>query len=231
MHQPRAILALATLALGFLSVAGTVQASTIFAYTGDTYYNNVTHKFGVYEEPKKGELKFDIDTANKDASVFTGHAPKKSNGLIKVTTTGHVDTGAGYANIKPVKDGKLTDLLFTPANSKQFGNFYFRGQLEDGVSSITMKVVTALGLTDTHTWTGLKSNLDNKSMGVWLAFGAGHWQSIKSIELISDGFKEVKQIDVSYAPVPAALPMFGAAIAGLGGLRRLARRKQDAKPA
>jgi hypothetical protein len=229
MRQPRVLLALATMTLSLLSVAGTAKAATIFAYTGDTYYNAVTHTFGVYEEPKKGELKFDIGLANKDVSSFTGHAPHNSDGLINVTTTGHVDTGGGYANIKPVKDGKLTDLLFTPANGKQFGNFYFRGQLDPGVSSITMKVLTEQGLSSTHTWTGLKSNLDNKSMGVWLAFGNGAWQSIKSVELISDGFKEVKQIDVAYAPVPAALPMFGAAIAGLGGLRRLSRRKQAAK--
>ena len=55
--------------------------------------------------------------------------------IVKVDTTGNVDIGNGFANIKPTdKDTVLTDLLFTPDTSTTgvvLNYFSFRGQLSD----------------------------------------------------------------------------------------------------
>jgi hypothetical protein len=48
-----------------------------------------------------------IDVANKNVSTFTNHV---DGNLITANTTGNVDTGSGFATIKPVKGGTLTDL-------------------------------------------------------------------------------------------------------------------------
>jgi hypothetical protein len=58
----------------------------------------------------------------------------------------------------------------------------------------------------------------------------GDTDTIKMVELISDGFKEVKQIDwstssVSAVPLPASLPMFGVGMLALGFLSVTKRRK------
>src|SRR5262249_42183238 len=74
--------------------------------------------------------KFFIDEANKDVSKFTGHVGKKKTGpLVTVTTLGKVDTGAGFATIKPAKGQLLQKLTFTPGNPNLFSDFSFRGQL------------------------------------------------------------------------------------------------------
>jgi hypothetical protein len=73
---------------------------------------------------------FFIDGANKDVSSFSGHVGNNNVGpIVNVSTTQNVDTGSGFANITPVKDTTLSDLIFTPANPNLFGDFSFRGQL------------------------------------------------------------------------------------------------------
>jgi hypothetical protein len=54
-------------------------------------------------EPKIFE-KFFLDKANKNVSTFTGTVGGHKSGIdVTVTTTGKVNTGAGWANIVPVK--------------------------------------------------------------------------------------------------------------------------------
>src|ERR1700694_5344535 len=77
------------------------------------------------------ESKFFIIDANKDVSSFAGHVGSNNSGpIVNVQTIGNVDTGNGYANIKPIKDGTLTSLLFTPADATLFDGMFFRGQIE-----------------------------------------------------------------------------------------------------
>ena len=48
---------------------------------------------------------------------------------VHIHTTGNVNSGSGFANIKPVHGGTLTDLIFTPEDNTAFSDFSFRGQL------------------------------------------------------------------------------------------------------
>jgi hypothetical protein len=216
--MPRFKIAAALIAFGLLASATSAKAAFVSTTT----------------EPS-GELKFFIDIANSDVGSFSGKVGSNNSGpVVNVTTTGNVTTGAGYANIKPVHGTSLTDLVFSPVNNKLFSDFFFRGQLLDD-GDITLKVNDAQGdPTQIFTFANIKKNADFGSLGIILDLAfPSDVRTIQSIELISAGFKEVKQIDFSLSPVaavplPAALPMFGAAIAGLGGLRRLARRKRNA---
>ena len=61
------------------------------------------------------------DVANKDVvlSFFGsthGNGSKQFTDDFTITTVGNVDTGSGYANIKPIKDGTLTDIKYTVNN-------------------------------------------------------------------------------------------------------------------
>ena len=87
---------------------------------------------------------FFIDVANSDVSTFSG---KVQGNAITVDTTGNVDTGSGFATIKPVKGGALTDLLFTPSDDTLFSDFSFRGQLEPAGFTGTVDITgqTAVG--------------------------------------------------------------------------------------
>ena len=44
---------------------------------------------------------------------------------ITVDATGNVDTGSGFATIKPTNGATLTDLIFTPADDTLFSDFSF----------------------------------------------------------------------------------------------------------
>jgi len=202
------IVAIAAMA-AFIGLASQAQAAFISTTT----------------EPSSGELKFFIDLNNKNVSDFQGIVGSNTTGpIVDVHTVGNVDTGSGYANIKPTsKDTTLTDLKFTPQNDKLFSDFFFRGQLlADG--DITLKVTNALDVIQTFTFTGIKKSQDFGSLGIVLA-NLADTDTIKMVELISAGFKEVKQIDwslarVSEVPLPASLPMFGAGLLVLGFLAR-----------
>src|SRR6266513_5192788 len=78
-------------------------------------------------DPSAGGEKLFIDVANKDVSEFQGFvgANNSSAPHVGIHTTGNVDTGSGFANIKPVKNGSLTELIFTPENPDLFADFSF----------------------------------------------------------------------------------------------------------
>jgi hypothetical protein len=177
-----------------------------------------------------GELKFFVDVHNSDTSSFTGIVGSNTSGpIVNVSTNGNVDTGSGYATIKPAShDTTLTDLTFTPENDTLFSDFFFHAQLVEA-GDITLKVTDALGLLQTFTFSGIPKSADSGPFGIMLA-DLGDTDTIKMVELISDGFKEVKQIDwstssVSAVPLPASLPMFGVGMLALGFLSVTKRRK------
>ncbi|HVI89977.1 MAG TPA: hypothetical protein VM659_16855 [Dongiaceae bacterium] len=179
-----------------------------------------------------GELKFFTGTANKDVSSFTGTVGGQHSGpTVNVQTVGNVNTGAGLANIKPVKGSILTDVTFTPTNDTLFNSFFFGGQLvKDG--NVTLKVSDSLGdPTQVFTFADLKSNAEFGPFGFVrdLAF-PNDFETIKSIELLSDGFKSLKHlrfgsVSVAAVPLPASLYLFGAALLALGTGRAFSRRK------
>jgi len=169
-----------------------------------------------------GEKLFNV-VANKNVSDFQGFvgANNSSAPHVDIHTTGNVDTGSGFANIKPIKDGSLTQLIFTPENANLFADFSFRGQLErDANGTVTVVVQDNQGdPSQSFTFTGLGANADFARQGIISLDG----ETIKSITLISD-FKELKQIEFSFARgVPdngATVMLLGAALCVLGVARR-----------
>ncbi|HWT97040.1 MAG TPA: hypothetical protein VN229_05475 [Terriglobales bacterium] len=179
-----------------------------------------------------GELKFYDGSANKDVSFFTGSVGSQHGGsTVNVHTDANIDTGAGFGAIKPASGATLTDVTFTPTNSSQFNSFFFRGQLlADG--GVTLKVNDSLGdPTQIFTFDDLKANTNFGPLGIVLDLAfPNDFGAIKSIELISAGFKELKQItfgstQVAAVPLPASLYLFAAALMILGIMRVLGRHR------
>ena len=199
----------------------------LFAITALTSALTFSANATFIKDPDPGGIKMFIDFANKDVSDFEGFvgANNSSKPHIDIHTTGNVDTGSGYANIKPVKDGSLTELVFTPEDPNLFGDFSFRGQLNAGANeTVTVTVQDNQGgLPQVFTFDGLGKNKDFGRIGIVTTDG----ETIKSVTLSSD-FKEVKQIDFSFAGgVPdsgATAMLLGSGLAAIGFVRRYLKR-------
>ena len=201
----------------FLSVAALTGALTLSA----------SATFIVDTDP--GGEKLFIDNANKDVSDFQGFvgANNSSAPHVGIHTTGNVNTGSGFANIKPIKDGSLTELIFTPEDPNLFADFSFRGQLNDAANgTVTVTVQDNQGnAAQTFTFTGLGGPNDFARQGIISLDG----ETIQSITLSSD-FKEVKQIEFSFAGrhvVPDSGPtamLLGAGLAAIVLVRRYLKR-------
>lgn len=180
-------------------------------------------------DPNPGGEKLFIDVANKNVSNFEGFvgANNPSAPNVGIHATGNVNTGSGFATIKPIKGGSLTELIFTPDNPSLFADFSFRGQLTGAANgSVTVTVQDNQGnAAQSFTLTGLGENRDFARQGIISLDG----ETIASITLTSD-FKELKQIEFSLAPgikVPdsgATAMLLGSALAGLALVRRYLKR-------
>ncbi len=165
-----------------------------------------------------GGEKFYNGSANKDVGSFTGNVGAQSSGpMVTVTTTGNVDTGAGFSTITPVKGGSLTDLVFTPASPTLFKDFSFRGQVPTDNDVITLNVWDSMGTEFTFTFNIAKKNADFDRIGVVSTDG----ETIEKVELsLANGFNEVKEVEFSAVPVPPSLLLLAPGLFGLVGLRR-----------
>jgi PEP-CTERM motif len=174
-----------------------------------------------------------IDMANADVSTFMMGVGGHSGPQVTVTTTGNVDTGAGFATIKPTTSTTLTDLIFTPASDTMFNDFSFRGQLAPAgfTGDIDVMVTDSLGVVSTIDFTGVKGpNADFDRLGVVSLDG----ETIESVEVSTPGsesFKEFKQIEFSFCtegapgcsagppisePEPGSLALVGSALVVFG---------------
>lgn len=175
--------------------------------------------------PDPGGEQFFNGDANRNVSTFTGTVGGQHSGPeVTVTTIGNVDTGAGFSNIKPIKDGSLTSLTFTPSDSNLFGDFSFRGQLEPNANGTVLVTVqdNQGHAPQLFTFTGLGSNADFARIGIEAVPGSG--ETIKSVTLASL-FKEQKQNEFSVAaavPEPESFAFLGL---GIGLLAFIMRRR------
>jgi hypothetical protein len=176
-----------------------------------------------------GGQKLFIDVANKNVSDFEGFVGKNNSSAphVGIHTTGNVNTGSGFATIKPIKDGSLTELVFTPENPNLFADFSFRGQLNDAANgTVTVTVQDNQGNpAQVFIFTGLGGPNDFARQGIISLDG----ETIQSVTLMSD-FKEVKQIEFSLAPgVPdggSTVMLLGVALGATELLRRLILKKR-----
>ena len=168
-------------------------------------------------DPSPGGVMFFNGDANKDVASFVGTVGGQHSGpAVTVDTVGNVDTGAGFSTIKPVQDGSLTSLTFTPADGNLFADFSFRGQLlsdADGTVEVTVQDNQG-GAPQTFTFTDLGAEADFARIGIVAV--AGSEETIQSVTLTSD-FKEQKQNEFSFAPGVVPEPGALALLAGLGG--------------
>src|SRR6266516_949513 len=146
-----------------------------------------------------GGEKLFIYLANKNVSNFEGFvgANNSSAPHVDIHTTGNVDTGSGFATIKPIKDGSLTELVFTPENPNLFAEFSFCGLLIAGANgTVTVTVQDNQGNpAKIFIFTGLGTNADLARQGIISLDG----ESTAPVTLTSD-LTEVKQIEFSFAP-------------------------------
>jgi len=179
-------------------------------------------------DPDPGGVKIFFDNANKNVTDFVGFVGANNSGAphVAIHTDGPVDTGSGFSTIKPVNGGSLTELIFTPDDPNLFGDFSFRGQLEDGaLGTVTLSVQDNQGNpAQVFVFTGLGGPNDFARQGIVSLDG----ETIQSVTITSD-FKEFKQVEISFgSAVPdggATACLLGMGLAGLAGIRAKFGRK------
>jgi hypothetical protein len=175
--------------------------------------------------------------AYSNVSTFTAGFQTLTGVSVTVDTVGNVDTGAGFATIKPENETPSTPLLtsvtFTPSIDSLLNGFSFRGQLTGtGTAPFTvdLQVTDQLGILQTFAFTVAGLNQDFGPFGIVSTDG----DTIKSVELLFPpestwSFKSVKQIEFadppSFAgPEPTTLSLLGVGLVGLGIAARRKRR-------
>lgn len=180
-------------------------------------------------------IDFFNDNANRDVSTFTGTVGGHSGDAVTVNTTGNVDTGGGFATIKPTSGATLTDLIYTPADDTLFNDFSFRGQLAPSGYSGTIDVTwtDSNGTSGTLTFNSVKGpNADFDRLGI----ASTDDETLKSVVISTPGsesFKEFKQVQFSFAagpPVPElstwAMMLLGFSGLGYAAIRRSPERAE-----
>jgi len=131
MRQRLLRFALSALTAALMALAGTGSSKADLVEWSDT---------------GQTEYKLFNDAAHKGVTSFTAsigkHGGTDYTATIDTSGTGTtVNTGAGFANIKP-DTGNLTSLTITPTNSSWFSDFVFRGQLDPGAFTNSDKTAT-----------------------------------------------------------------------------------------
>ena len=180
-------------------------------------------------------------TRATDAATSTGSVASAND--VNISVTGASDFASGYANIKPVKGGSLTDLIFTPVDPDLFNSFSFRGQSLQ--ASVTLDLIVTDNQGDpaqTLMFTIPKKDADFGPFGIVSTDN----ETIKSVELsLPSGFKEAKQFQFDCVTVSPSCPNSGGGggggvpepatwalmLVGFGGAGSVLRHRRRAEPA
>jgi VPDSG-CTERM motif len=170
----------------------------------------------------KGELKLFNDADHKAVTSFDSTVGGHSGPVVNVSTNGTelVDSGAGFATIKPVIGGTLSELIFTPADNTLFSDFSFRGQLTTA-GTVTLTVFDQFGIAFPFTTKSEGKDDDIPRFGVISLDG----ETIDHVVLTANTFKEFKQVEFSFGGtgVPdggSTVMLLGAALGAVGMVRR-----------
>jgi len=204
------------------------KRSLILSYLacGFLAFGQATARATFIIDPDPGGEKFFIDVANHDVSTFNGSIGSNTSAIdATVTTTQNVDTGAGFATIKPtVPPGGpptiLSSLTFTPTDPNAWSDFNFRGQL-NSPGTVHVEVQDNQGnAPQGFDFVIANANQDFSRIGIISTDG----ETIQSVTLTNPSFKEVKQIQFSPIPEPTSLALIGIGLGSLAAVRVLRRR-------
>jgi hypothetical protein len=164
-----------------------------------------------------GGVPLNLDNA-KNSQVFDGAV---GTDIVHIATPDNEFVDVSGANIKPIKDGTLTSLIFTPADPI-FADFSFRGQLlKSGDIKVTVWDSQNNEPQD-FTFAIAQPNQDFERIGIVAMPGTG--ETIKQVEIFnSGGFKEFKQFEFSHAaavPEPLTFIFLGSCLLGAGLVSR-----------
>ena len=142
-----------------------------------------------------------------------------------ITTNVAANFSSGDSTIKPAGTALLTDIIFTPTDPTEFGDFSFRGQDIADDQTIVLKVTDQNGATQIFDFSEGNANQDFDRQGIIAAMPG---ETIKSIELMdSGGFEEAKQFAFSLAsavPEPSVWTMLLLGVGLTGAALRASRR-------
>ena len=182
-----------------------------------------------------GGTDFFNDSANHNVSTFTGTVGGHTGTGVTVDTIGNINSGAGFATIKPVRGGTLTSLTFTPTDDTLFSDFSFRGQLapvgDTGVINVAW--TDSLGVTGILQFTGIPGpDTDFGRLGIVSNDG----ETLKSVVVttaLGESFDEFKQVQFSAASIPPSVPeasTWAMMLLGFAGLSYAGFRRTGQSP-
>jgi len=193
-------------------------------------------------DPDPGGQKFYIDKPDNGATSFCGVVGTNQGcqaGLnddeVNVATDVGVQTGSGYANIKPDNNNDLlTTLTFTPENPNIFSDFSFRGQPVEDVTSTNPVVIRVLdgqnNPVQIFNFFGFNANADFDRIGVFSWMDRRSRKSRSSSRQASGRSSRSTSPPLSLSPAPWRCSASASSASASHAVAAADRRSSPARP-